>query len=71
MATEAQIRANRANAKKSCGPKTDAGKSRSRLNSLKHGARAEVLNPVLPRMALGFRLPIGHQAFASLSASAR
>ncbi|MDR3622649.1 MAG: hypothetical protein P4L85_25075 [Paludisphaera borealis] len=49
MATEAQMQANRANAKKSCGPKTDAGKSRSRLNSLKHGARAEILNPVLPQ----------------------
>jgi len=49
MATEAQIQANRANAKKSCGPRTDAGKSRSRLNSLKHGARAETVNPVLPQ----------------------
>jgi hypothetical protein len=49
MATEAQIQANRANAKKSCGPKTDAGKSRSRLNSLKHSARAETLYPVLPQ----------------------
>jgi len=48
MATEAQIRANRANAQKSRGPKTAEGKARSRLNALKHGLRAEVVNPVAP-----------------------
>ena len=37
MATRAQIAANRANARKSTGPRTVAGKSRSRANSLKHG----------------------------------
>jgi hypothetical protein len=35
-ASEAQIRANQANARLG-GPKTDAGKARSRANSLKHG----------------------------------
>jgi hypothetical protein len=35
-ATEAQIRANQANARLG-GPKTEAGKSRSRANSYKHG----------------------------------
>ena len=49
MATEAQIQANRANAKKSCGPKTDAGKARSRLNGLTHGLRAKNAHPVLPQ----------------------
>jgi hypothetical protein len=49
MATEAQIQANRANAKKSCGPKTDAGKARSRLNGLKHGLRTQNEHPVLPQ----------------------
>ena len=35
--SEARILANQANAQRSTGPKTDAGKERSRQNSLKHG----------------------------------
>ncbi|WP_165072399.1 hypothetical protein [Paludisphaera rhizosphaerae] len=46
-ATEAQIRANRANAQKSTGPKSDAGKARARMNALKHGMRSKN-GPVLP-----------------------
>ena len=37
MATQKQIAANRRNAQKSSGPKSQAGKSRAALNSLKHG----------------------------------
>ena len=37
MPTEAQIQANRQNAQKSTGPKSEAGKEKSRQNSLKHG----------------------------------
>jgi hypothetical protein len=37
MATEKQIAANRANANKSTGPKSVAGKERSSRNSIKHG----------------------------------
>src|SRR5438132_62932 len=37
MATEKQIEANRQNAQKSTGPKSDEGKEQSRANSLKHG----------------------------------
>ncbi|APW62416.1 hypothetical protein [Paludisphaera borealis] len=48
MATDAQIQANRSNAKKSCGPKSDEGKARARLNALKHGMRAKTVNPILP-----------------------
>ncbi|APW58998.1 hypothetical protein [Paludisphaera borealis] len=48
MSTDAQLQANRANAKKSCGPKSDEGKARSRLNALKHGMRAKTVNPILP-----------------------
>ena len=45
MASEAQIRANRANAQKSTGPTTEAGKRRSRANALKHGLCASVVVP--------------------------
>jgi hypothetical protein len=40
MATEAQIRANRANAMKSTGPRSVEGKAASRFNALKHGLDA-------------------------------
>src|SRR5205823_587738 len=40
-ATAARIRANQENALKSCGPRTEAGKDRSRRNGLTHGLRAE------------------------------
>jgi hypothetical protein len=36
MASDAKIRANRANAQKSTGPRTPAGKDRSRLNATRH-----------------------------------
>jgi len=49
MATEAQIRANRANAQKSRGPTSEEGKARARLNALRHGMRAEVSELVAPR----------------------
>jgi len=46
MASAQKIEANRRNGQKSSGPKSDEGKSRSRLNALKHGMRANLL--VLP-----------------------
>jgi hypothetical protein len=42
----AKLEANRRNAGKSTGPRTQAGKDRSRLNALDHGCRAAI--PVLP-----------------------
>jgi hypothetical protein len=41
MATKRQIAANRKNARRSTGPRTDAGKERSSMNSTKHGLLGE------------------------------
>jgi hypothetical protein len=41
MVSDARIAANRANARKSTGPKTQAGKAASRRNALRHGLAAE------------------------------
>ena len=46
MASTAQINANRENAKKSTGPRTEEGKARVSLNALKHGLLAR--DAVLP-----------------------
>jgi hypothetical protein len=44
--SQQKLEANRRNAQKSTGPRSDEGKSRSRFNALKHGATAQI--PVLP-----------------------
>jgi hypothetical protein len=44
--TEAQMNANRENAQKSTGPRSDAGKANSSRNATKHGLTAA--NPLLP-----------------------
>ena len=43
MASEKQLIANRANAKRSSGPKTSTGKALSRMNACKHGLTAEAI----------------------------
>jgi len=43
--SDRQLAANRANALRSTGPRTPAGRARSRWNALKHGALAEALIP--------------------------
>ena len=43
MASSKQLQANRVNARKSTGPRTQVGKARSRLNSRKHGLTAKTL----------------------------
>jgi hypothetical protein len=47
MASPNQIEANRRNALMSTGPKTDAGKRRSRRNAVRHGLTAETVIEVL------------------------
>src|SRR4051812_29713092 len=49
MATESQIHAHRTNARKSTGPKTEAGEARARLNALTHGERPRTVASVLPQ----------------------
>jgi hypothetical protein len=47
MASEKQILANRANAKKSTGPRTSFGRQRSRRNALKHGLTGRAVVDIL------------------------
>jgi len=47
MTSFRQIEANRLNARRGTGPKSDAGKRRSRRNALRHGLTAEVVIDVL------------------------
>ena len=46
MATEAQMKANQENAKKSTGPATEEGKQRSSMNAMVHGIFSKT--PLLP-----------------------
>jgi hypothetical protein len=52
--SERKLQANRANAKRSTGPRTQAGKAASRRNALKHGilSRSIELPPVTPGLDL-------------------
>jgi hypothetical protein len=45
--TAARLEANRRNARKSTGPRTERGKSQSRLNALRSGSRSRLLSDLL------------------------
>jgi hypothetical protein len=48
MSSEHQVAANRTNARRSTGPRTRSGKSRSRANAVRHGLRSKrILEPQL------------------------
>ena len=50
IVSEARISANRSNAQKSTGPRTEEGKSRSRANAVKHGLCATIVFPEGPEL---------------------
>ena len=53
--SQLKIESNRRNAQKSTGPRTTAGKNRSRFNALKHGEYAKTWNKLLARrFGVGF-----------------
>jgi hypothetical protein len=62
MASRRQIAANRRNARKSTGPRTSAGKLRSRQNATRHGLTAETVVTV-------FENPTDYQTFERLIVS--
>ena len=61
MATDNQLRANRANAKRSSGPRSEQGRRNVALNAIKHGLSMSVLN------SLGLPDSPNHQALRSIA----
>jgi hypothetical protein len=72
MRASARVRANRANAKRSTGPKSKDGKLRSALNAYKHGLTipAGMLPEYEPAVKAYVALLVGHDASNEIRASA-
>ena len=60
IVSEAMLAANRANARKSTGPRSAEGKARSRLNGFKHGQRSRVYQHLLREIWVDHQLAIEH-----------
>jgi hypothetical protein len=43
MSSQQRLEANRANAKRSTGPKIELGKARSKMNAVRHGLSAQAI----------------------------
>ncbi|MFK4578016.1 hypothetical protein [Bradyrhizobium ottawaense] len=74
MASIRQIEANRSNAKRSTGPKTAAGKTRSSRNALRHGLARSAIGDAaeIENVAVAIARGLGHQVTqASAMALAR
>lgn len=75
MTSIRQIKANRANATRSTGPKTAGGKTRSSRNALRHGlARSDISDPaeaenLAVAIAAGLRHPVTPDAAMALARS--
>ena len=61
MATDRQVQANRANAKRSSGPRSERGKRAVALNAIKHGLSMPLTN-ALGQPADGEEHPALHQS---------
>ena len=68
MTSPRQLEANRANARASTGPKTQAGRARAALNALRHGLAVSVLGDIVwgPQVEVLARRIAGERADAEL-----
>ena len=70
MATQAQIAANRRNASKSTGPKTDRGRAKSSQNARRHGLRGDVGDALLVEFLEVLRGSFGWEGEGDIPSSA-